>query len=699
MTGIRPMFAVLMAMLFFPVPVAARAATGVAAAVVVPAAPQRVTEGTLLFRAAEGTAVPAPLLNTDVDLHVTGPIARAIVRQEFVNPTAAWVEGVYVFPLPEDAAVDHLRLRVGDRVLEGVIRERAAAKATYEQAKREGRRTGLVEQERANIFTTSVANIAPGAAIAVEIEYQQTLRWDDGRYRLRFPMVVGPRYIPGTPIETQNDGTGWGANTDVVPDASRITPPVIHPSRGPINPVTLHVTLAPGAPLARLESPYHAIQSTREADGTYRIELAAGAVPAERDFELVWEPASGSIPTAAVFTEGREDGVYALLVVTPPAPSAVATRRAPREVVFVIDNSGSMAGASIGQAKAALKMALARLAPADTFNVIRFNHTMEALFDAPHPAAPDQLAVAARWVDRLQATGGTQMREPLERALAGGEGDGRLRQVVFLTDGGVGNEEELFAIIRRSLGDRRLFTVGIGSAPNSHFMREAARHGRGTFTYIGAVSEVQDKMTALFRKLEAPALTDLKLDLPSITGAEVLPDPLPDLYIGEPVVVAFRAPTLPPHAVLRGRVGTGSWEREVPVQRAADNAGLATHWGRAKIGALLDARRGAANDETVRQAVIQVALAHHLVSPYTSLVAVDVTPVRPDGEALQSHAMPTHLPHGWDYTAVFGLGQGATDARLHAIVGVVALIIAAALALAWRPRLAPALARVRRHDS
>jgi Ca-activated chloride channel homolog len=698
MSSIRMMFALLMAMLS-PMPVAALAATGIAAAAVTPAAPQRVTEGTLLFRAAEGTAVPAPLLTTDVNLHVTGPIARAVVRQEFVNPTTAWVEGVYVFPLPEDAAVDHLRVRVGDRVLEGVIRERASAKASYEQAKREGRRAGLVEQERANIFTTSVANIAPGAAIAVEIEYQQTLRWDDGRYRLRFPMVVGPRYIPGAPIETQNDASGWAANTDVVPDASRITPPVLHPSNGPINPVTLQVTLAPGAPLARLDSPYHAIHSTREPDGTYRIELAAGPVPADRDFELVWEPAAGSIPTAAVFTEGREDGVYALLVVTPPAPTALATRRAPREVVFVIDNSGSMAGASIEQAKAALKMALARLAPVDTFNVIRFNHTMEALFDAPRPAAPDQLTLASRWVDRLQATGGTEMRQPLERALAGGEGDGRLRQVIFLTDGGVGNEEELFAIIRRSLGDRRLFTVGIGSAPNSHFMREAARHGRGTFTYIGAVSEVQEKMTALFRKLESPALTDLKLDLPGITGAEVLPDPVPDLYIGEPVVVAFRAATLPPHAVLRGRLGTTTWEREVAFQRAAENAGLATHWGRAKIGALLDAHRGGATDDAVRQAVIQVALAHHLVSPYTSLVAIDVTPVRPDGAALQSHAMPTNLPHGWDYTAVFGLGQGATDARLHALLGVVALIIATALAIVRRPRHVPALARIRRHDT
>jgi len=681
MSPIRTMFAMLVAMLCLT-PVAARAATGAVAE----AAATRVTEGTLLFRGGDGAAVPAPLLETDVDLRVTGPVARAIVRQQFVNPTSDWVEGVYVFPLPEDAAVDHLRLHVGDRVLEGVIRERAAAKATYEQAKREGRRTGLVEQERANIFTTSVANIAPGASVAVEIEYQQTLRWDDGRYRLRVPLVVGPRYIPGAPVATPPDAAGWSPNTDVVPDASRITPPVVHPSRGPINPVTLRVTLAPGAPLSRLDSTYHAIHATPGPDGTYRIELGAGLVPADRDFELVWETAAGTIPAAAVFTEGRDDGVYGLLVVTPPSPAADAARRQPREVVFVIDNSGSMAGASIEQAKAALQLALARLGPADTFNVIRFNHTMDAVFETPRPATREHVALAARWVERLRATGGTEMRPPLMRALEGGEGDGRLRQVIFLTDGGVGNEAELFEIIHKLLGDRRLFTVGIGSAPNSHFMRGAARYGRGTFTYIGAVSEVQEKMTALFRKLEAPALTDLRLELPGIAAAEVLPDPVPDLYIGEPVVVAFNAATLPAHAVLRGRFGATTWEREVSLQRAPEHAGLATHWARAKIGALLDGRRGGADDDGVRQAVIQEALAHHLVSPYTSLVAVDVTPVRPEDAALQSHAMPTNLPHGWDYEAVFGLGQGATDARLHAIAGLVVLIIATALAIALRPR-------------
>jgi Ca-activated chloride channel family protein len=671
MRSIRTLLAPLAALLI-STPVAVYAATGA------------VTEGALLLRGAEGVR-PAPLLETDVDLHVTGPISRAVVRQQFVNPTTEWIEGTYVFPLPEDAAVDHLRLRIGDRLIEGVIRERMAAKAIYEQAKQQGHRSGLVEHERANVFTTSVANVAPGAAVTVEIEYQQTLRWDEGRYRLRFPMVIGPRYIPGAPIATPADASGWASDTDVVTDASRITPPVAHPSGGPINPVRLRVTLAPGAPLARLESAYHPINATRAPDGTYGIELAAGSVPADRDFELVWEPAAGGSPTAAVFTEGRADGVYALIVVTPPAPSALAAGRRPREIVFVIDNSGSMGGPSMEQAKAALQMALARLAPADTFNVIRFNHTMEMLFETPRTATRDHLAVAARWVDRLRATGGTEMRQPLERALAGGEGDGRLRQVVFLTDGAVGNEAELFAIIRRSLGDRRLFTIGIGSAPNSHFMREAARHGRGTFTYIGSASEVQEKMTALFRKLESPALTDVRLELPGITGADVLPDPVPDLYVGEPIVMAFRAGTLPPHVVLRGRFGAEAWERELGLSRAAENAGLATHWARAKIDRLLDARRGGADDEGVRLAVIQLALAHHLVSPYTSLVAVEVPPARPDGAGLQSHGMPTNLPHGWEYTAIFGLGQGATDARLHVLLGVAALLGAMVLALARRP--------------
>jgi Ca-activated chloride channel homolog len=641
----------------------------------------RVSEGTLFWRGAEQeTLVPAPTLKTDVSIVVTGIVARATVRQEFSNPSRAWAEGIYVFPLPDDAAVDHLRMKVGDRLIEGVIQERAAAKAQYEQAKQEGRRASLVEQERPNVFTTSVANIAPGAAISIEIEYQQTVRYDAGQFSLRFPMVVGPRYIPGEPVSRPPSGTGWAPDTDQVPDATRITPPVEHPSRGPLNPVSLKIELDPGTPLARLTASYHAVQTTPLADGRYRVELAQGPVPADRDFELVWQPHVEATPIATLFTEQKGAETFAVLMVTPPASTGRDGLRLPREVIFVIDNSGSMHGTSIEQAKAALKLALDRLRPGDTFNVIRFNHTTDAVFRAAQAATPQNLEAASQYVGRLRADGGTEMLPALQQALDGREHPGRLRQVIFLTDGAVGNEAQLFAAIRERLGDSRLFTIGIGSAPNSHFMREAARLGRGTFTYIGSINEVKEKMVALFAKLEAPALTDVEIE--SIAGADVVPERIPDVYLGEPITVALRVPAVPSRVVLRARLGVEVWERVVALHPAGEKAGLSSHWARGKIAALLDRRRTGSPEDEIRHAVLELALAHHLVSPYTSLVAVDVTPVRPDDEALESHALKTNLPHGWDYTAVFGLGQGATDAPVHLIVGLFTLLLASVLAVA-----------------
>jgi Ca-activated chloride channel family protein len=663
-------------------------------------APRRVTEGTLLWRVAgQKTLVPAPVLDTDVDLHVTGTLARATVRQAFTNPSAEWAEGVYVFPLPDDAAVDHLRMQVGDRIIEGVIQERTAAKETYERAKQEGKRTSLVEQERPNIFTTSVANIPPGAAITVEIQYQHVVRYDDGRWRLRFPMVVGPRYMPGAPQPGAPAGDGWSPDTDQVPDASRISPPVRDPARGLINPVRLRVALVPGVPLLRLESPYHPIRTAQRSDGSYEVTLGQDTVPADRDFELMWQPRAGTTPTAAVLTERVGEETFALMIVVPPAPPSVEAQELAREVIFVVDNSGSMAGASIEQAKAALKLALARLQPTDTFNLIRFNHTTDSLFPSAEPASPNNVQWAERYVSGLVANGGTEMLPALLRALDGQEHPDRLRQVIFLTDGAVGNEERLFAAIVARLGDSRLFTIGIGSAPNGHFMREAARYGRGTFTYIGSVTEVGEKMTALFRKLESPALTDLRLELDGGVPAEVFPDQIPDLYVGEPVVVSLRALALPARAVLHGRLGGMDWQREVPLQQTTEGAGIAVHWARAKIAALLDTRRPGAAEVDTRRAVIDIAMKHHLVSRYTSLVAVDVTPARAQDATLHRHALETNLPHGWEYTAVFGLGQGATDAALHAMLGAIALLAASALYLMLRYDIALARPRRDRHGA
>ncbi len=650
------------------------------------------THGTLLFRTGQQTSmIPAPLLKTDVQITVTGLVARATVQQHFTNPGNEWAEGIYVFPLPTHAAVDHLRMRIGPRTIEGVIKERAEAKQAYEKAKQRGQRASLLEQERPNIFTASVSNVGPGEAITVELEYQETLHYDQGQLRLRFPMVVGPRYIPGEPQahgepEKPVDGHGWAHDTDRVPDASRITPPVSLPRNGPINPVSLTIDLAPGFPLARLESAYHPIRIAAEPDGRTRIALEEASVPADRDFELMWQPAAGHTPTAALFTEQKDGESFAMIIVMPPEPSALHRHRVPREAIFVIDTSGSMHGASIEQAKAALGLALARLTPEDTFNIIQFNSVTKVLYPDPKPATPATVQQALRYVSNLTAQGGTEMLPALTRALDrpdpvdGTEKSPRLRQVIFLTDGAVGNEEELFSTIRRRLGDSRLFTIGIGSAPNSHFMQKAAEFGRGSFTYIGSTTEVQEKMDALFRKVEHPALTEIRVELTSQTQADMLPERVPDLYVGEPLVLAVKADKLQETILVTGRFGTMPWSSELSFGQAKPRDGLSVFWARRKIASLIDQHVNGAEPDLVRQAVIDVALKHHLVSRYTSLVAVDVTPVRPEDRTLQSHALPTNLPQGWDYTSVFGLPQTATSGRLQMLLGLIALLVGAGLA-------------------
>jgi Ca-activated chloride channel family protein len=640
-----------------------------------------VTQGSLLFKTDQrGHYTPAPVLKTDVQIAVTGIIARATVRQEFTNPgtkNGDWLEGIYVFPLPETAAVDHLRMKVGERIVEGQIQERTEAKTIYEQAKQEGKRASLVEQERPNVFTTSVANIAPGDRIIVEIEYQETVRYDQGVFSLRFPMVVGPRYIPGTPviIEDQPPGNGWSSDTDRVTDASRITPPVEHPSRGPLNPVTLAVDLAAGFPLGTIESSSHEILTIAEPDGSRRISLRADHVPADRDFVLKWQRAAGQAPSATVFRQERDGGSYALLMVSPP-PSLEPASFPPREAIFVIDTSGSMAGTSIEQARAALLLALTRLTTQDRFNVIQFNSVTHVLFSQAQPVNTSTMKQAVHYVEQLHANGGTEILPALKMALKGSPPSTHLRQVIFLTDGQVGNEDELFETIRNQLGTSRLFTIGIGSAPNSHFMRNAAEFGRGTFTHIGSTSEVKAQMDAIFQKLERPVLTDLRLE--ELDGAaEVFPSRIPDLYEGEPVVVALKAHSLPATVTLSGSWGSNPWRMTVEVQDQPTRDGLSVYWARQKIASLMDQQRHGREEPAIRQAVVDVALTHHLVSKFTSLVAVDRGPVRPTDKSLITQAMKTNLPQGQQYEAIFGLPKTATSGPMHIVLGL------AMLAMAW----------------
>lgn len=620
-----------------------------------------------------GKLVRAAALDTDVRISVSGMVARAVVSQRFRNDSPDWVEGIYVFPLPENAAVDRLRMQVGERTIEGQIREREQAKAEYAAARDSGRRASLVEQERPNLFTSSVANLGPGETLVVEIEYQQTLRYEDQSVSLRFPTVVAPRYIPGRPSSEGSHGTGWAPDTDRVADASRITPPVVDAGEAPRNPVTIAVEIDAGFPVNDVVSRYHAIQVEKRDDSRYGVSLAVGPFPADRDFELVWHPMAGAVPRGSLFRETQDGETHVLLTLFPPVGAQATEKRLPREAIFVIDTSGSMHGASIDQAKRALHLALKQLGASDRFNVIEFNSTTSALFASPHEASSQNLDAARRFVDRLKATGGTEMAPALRAALEPDTKEGYLRQVVFMTDGSVGNEDELFRLIQEKLGRSRLFTVGIGSAPNSHFMSKAAELGRGTFTYIGDVAEVGEKMGALFAKLEHPVLSDIVVEWPKSIVAEMYPKKLPDLYLGEPVILSARIEgLLAGKVVVRGQSGGEPWSTKFDLRYAHEGEGMGGLWARRKIESLTDSLQDGADKERVREDVVDIALRHHLVSRYTSLVAIDVTPARPDGEPLDAQALPVNLPHGWDQDAVFGsLPRTATPAPLHMMLALV----------------------------
>jgi Ca-activated chloride channel family protein len=640
----------------------------------------QVRSGSLLLSTdRRGLYVPAPGLETDVAIRVTGIVARARVRQRFTNAAADCVEGIYVFPLPEGAAVDRMLLTIGRRVIEAEIREREEAKQVYEEAKAEGRKASLLTQERPNVFTAAVASIGAGEDVEIQIEYQEILRYEDGAFHLRFPLVVPPRYMPGNTALPGPTGTGWSPDTDRVPDASRITPPVARPGSARTNPGRLRVDLSAGIRVRRLGSVSHEIRTASLGESSYAVTLADENAVADRDFELTWEPDLTDRPVPAFFAENGGGEIYGLLVVLPPAPAQAPSARLSRETIFVIDTSGSMYGASIDQARQALLYALDRLKPEDEFNVIEFNSVMHRLFAESRRAAPETVQTARAWVGRLQAGGGTEMLPALEAALGGDRESATVRQVIFMTDGGVGNEEELFRYIREKLGRSRLFTVGIGSAPNSHFMTKAAEFGRGTFTYVGSPTEVGEKMGGLFRKLESPVLTDVRVEWDD-AGAEAWPARIPDLYAGEPVVVAVRLSKPPVSAAVSGARAGEAWKECLVPGTSSGESGVDRVWARRKIGALMDVlgEPGQANQkDQVRRDVVAVALAHHLVSSFTSLVAVDRTPTLAPGTVCTPRPVPVHLPDGWDYEAVFGaMPQTATP-------GFLLFLASAAAFLAW----------------
>jgi Ca-activated chloride channel homolog len=623
--------------------------------------PADMRSGALLLRGENDRYVEAPLVGTDVDLAISGPTARARVTQIFHNPTDGWVEAVYIYPMPEGAAVDTLKMVVGERVIVGDIKERKKAREVYEQAKSAGQKAGLIEQERPNIFTNSVANIGPRETVVVQIEYQEPVRQAGNEFSLRVPLVVAPRFMPEPIVQTVDftaGAQGWGQVADPVADRDRISPPVLDPRKQPpVNPVAITVHLQAGFPLAAVKSHHHAVTVSDEAGGRL-IKLADGPVPADRDFELSWTPAATRAPSVGLFRERIGDADYLLAFVTPPVveASARADEQRSREIVLVIDNSGSMGGTSMAQAKASLLYALGRLKPSDRFNVIRFDNTMDVLFSDAMPADAERVAQAEAFVSALEARGGTEMVAPMKAALTdrrGGDAN-TVRQVIFLTDGEIGNEQQLFETIGALRGRSRVFMVGIGSAPNSFLMTRAAELGRGTFTHIGSAEQVEERMRVLFGKLESPAVTNLTATF-SAARPDATPAVIPDLYRGEPVALAVKLSALAGTLEIKGMIGDRPWVVTLPLTNVAEGRGLSKLWARRKIADSEIARtlRQITPDEA-DQRILALALEHHLVTRLTSLVAVEQTPSRPDGARLTRADVPLNLPAGWEFDKVFG---------------------------------------------
>jgi len=549
-----------------------------------------------------------------------------------------------------------------------LIKERVEAKRIYEKAKSEGKKASLIEQERPNMFTNSIANIGPGEIIIVQIEYQETIAQSKGIFSLRVPLVTAPRYLPKPLIHSVkfNSDTGMGqvSFADPVPDRNRITPPVAHPDEGLTNPVTLSIILDAGFPFDNLVSPYHKIAVKTKGDTSAIISLAEGEIPANKDFSLSWQAAAGHAPTAALFREttGGED--YLLAIVTPPRRSektTSATPKIPREIIFVIDNSGSMAGPSIRQARLSLLRAIDRLDVDDKFNVIRFDNTMEKLFPGTVRGDKENLETAKRFVRNLTADGGTEMLPALKAALVDDNPNdtSTLRQVIFLTDGAIGNEAQLFREIKANRGRSRIFTVGIGSAPNSFFMTRAAEYGRGSFTHIGSVKEVAKRMTELFEKLENPIMTDLAASWSDAEIIDMTPATLPDLYAGEPVIIAAKMKNVSGELVLNGNLAGKPWRITLPLDKAATGRGIGKFWARRKIHELEGQRLRAQDWKKFDSQILQTALAHHLVSRLTSLVAVDIQSSRPVDDELVTKDLPLELPQGWDFDKIFGTSTPA----------------------------------------
>jgi len=615
-----------------------------------------VTQGSLRILKDDKT-LELPLKHTDVDAYVTGYIARVNVTQHFTNPYKEPIEAVYVFPLPENAAVDAMTMKIGERVIKGVIKKREEAREIYEQAIKEGKTASLLEQERPNIFTQTVGNIMPGDDIYIEISYVQDLKYDHGSYEYTFPMVVGPRYIPGEQSGKKTDG-GWSEDTDRVPDASKITPPVLKPEYRSGHDISLKLTVDAGVPIRNFFCPSHDIEQQVKGESQVVVQIKKGDQIPNKDFIFRYDVA-GSKPEYALLTHATKEGDgYFMLMIQPKASFKIA-EITPREVVFVVDRSGSMSGFPIEKVKEAMKLCVENLHPDDYFQVIAFSYSAERFAPSPVPNTPENVKKAIAYIESLDGSGGTEMLTGVNEALSVDRDPARKRRrfVLFMSDGYVGNEAEIIAAIEAKLEGARVFSFGVGSSVNRYLLEGMARAGRGYATYCRQDEDPQAAVQLFYDRIAKPFLMDIEIDWGGLEVTEVFPQRIPDLFAAQPVIIHGRY-TKPGQASIKikGNVAGKPVTQEIPVTFPAVEPShdvIPTLWARTKIERLSDESYTKGEIEDLVAEITELALKYRIMSKYTSFVAVSEE-VRNVNGKLETVQVPIPIPEGVSYEGVFG---------------------------------------------
>lgn len=579
-----------------------------------------------------------PLAGVRIGARISNRVAEISMEQKFRNPFAEALEAVYIFPLPGGSAVSAFELKVGNRVIKGLVKERGEARRVYTEAVEQGHRAALLEQDRDDLFTVQVGNLPPGEEVTVRIVTSERLPFfEDGTTELRLPLVVAPRYIPGSPLPRDPVGDGVEWDTDQVPDASRLTPPRLAPGFDPLVGLAIEVEISDGA-LVDLSCSQHA---TRMSSG--KIALTRQDELLDRDFILRWRLAGDRIHTSLQTTK---DG-FAMLTILPPKRDGFLGLA--RDVVFILDRSGSMSGAKMVSAARACSLLLATLGPRDRFAITAFDNTTEWLSEGKFVTADEAgLEAGEKFLRTIDARGGTElnpaMKEALDLIRRRGDDVSRAPIVVILTDGQVGNESAVFQSVQKEGGDARLFTIGIDTAVNEAFLRRLASLGGGTCACVVPGEGLEDALLGIGREIGVPLVVDVEVE-----GAEELaPARAPDVFAGRAATVFFRMKK-GSEIIVKGKFANGQAFKETVKPSEIDLRAIGHLWARARVTDLEDQfRLEPAEQEKIRQEIIALAVRHTLLTRFTSFVVVDESEIVNPGGRPTKVVQPVHLPAQWE---------------------------------------------------